>query len=59
MLKDNLLATQAASTGSELARDSGVSVCGDVGCAGAIASKLAPTVFGMMMRLRYTPNPLW
>ncbi|CAI8863352.1 conserved hypothetical protein [Pseudomonas brassicacearum] len=29
--------------GSGLARESGVSVCGDVGCAGPIASKLAPT----------------
>jgi hypothetical protein len=29
--------------GSELARDSGGSDCIDVGCAGAIASKLAPT----------------
>ena len=31
--------------GAKLAREGGVSVCGDVGCAGLIASKLAPTVF--------------
>ncbi len=33
-----------------LAREDGVSVYGDVGCAGLIASKLAPTVFCVVFR---------
>jgi len=31
----------------------------DVGRAGLIASKLAPTVFGVTLALAYNPIPLW
>ncbi len=46
--------------GSELARDSGGSASGDVGCAAAFASKPAPTL-GSRLAADFTSarNPLW
>ncbi len=46
--------------GAKLARDSGGSASGDVGCAAAIASKLAPTL-GSRLAADFTStrNPLW
>ena len=43
--------TSRRTCGSELARDSGGPACLNVGCADAIASKLAPTGFAALLRL--------
>ncbi|PJH87681.1 hypothetical protein CVG87_18045 [Pseudomonas sp. WCS365] len=46
--------------GAKLARDSGGSASGDVGCAAAIASKLAPTLGSRLAAdFTSTTNPLW
>ncbi|KAB0528165.1 hypothetical protein F7R20_01205 [Pseudomonas brassicacearum subsp. brassicacearum] len=45
-----MLWASAIFCGSGLARDSGGSACGDVGCADAFASKPAPTGFGVESR---------
>jgi hypothetical protein len=44
--------------GAGLARDSGGSVHKDVGCAGIIASKPAPTMSAMFAELVYTTEPV-
>ncbi|AHL32001.1 hypothetical protein CD58_03395 [Pseudomonas brassicacearum] len=45
--------------GSGLARESGGSVCDDIGCADTFASKLAPTGFCVVCRGCDTHNPMW
>ncbi len=55
-----ICARHSSLCGSELARDSGGSVCLDVGCAGVIASKLAPTLDRQWARnLCSGQFPLW
>jgi hypothetical protein len=60
LIADLLLRGRTQSNcGSGLARESGGSVCGDVGCADTFASKPAPTGFVSFADAVNTRKPMW